>query len=98
MKRYLGERTGTGPEVTVDGQPIDEARDKHSYTKNEFEWSYEGPEPRQLAFALLLDHLGDVEAAKALSEDFMVEIVANFGNDWELTSDDMDEIIADLRA
>ncbi|GAB5469652.1 MAG: hypothetical protein Kilf2KO_26820 [Rhodospirillales bacterium] len=96
MKRYLGDRTVVGPEVTVDGHPLPDGREHEVFTKNEFEWSYEGPEPRQLAFALLLDHLGDAGRAKALTQAFMAEIVANFGNDWELTSDDMAEIVGEL--
>lgn len=96
MKRYLGERTATGIEVTVDGKPLPDGRQHHSFTPHAFEWSYEGVEPKQLAFALLLDHLGDPARALALAPDFMTEIVANFGNDWELTSDDMAEIVGDL--
>ena len=60
------------------------------YSKNGFEWSYEGPEPRQLALALLVDHLGDKDAAKVAVEGFMQAVVANFGNEWEMTSDDID--------
>ena len=60
------------------------------YSKNGFEWSYEGPEPRQLALAMLVDHLGDKEAAKTAVEPFMQAVVANFDNEWEMTSDDID--------
>ena len=59
MKRYVGDRTIDGVKVTVDGAPLDPGVDVMEFTKNGFEWSYEGPEPRQLALALLLDHLGD---------------------------------------
>jgi len=96
MKRYLGERTASGTQVTVDGQPIADGRQHHTFTQHEFEWSYEGAEPKQLAFALLLDHLGDPQHALKLTQGFMEEIVANFGNEWELTSDDMAEIVSDL--
>jgi hypothetical protein len=66
------------------------------FTKNSFEWSYEGPEPRQLAWALLVDHLGDKDKAKAAVEPFMQAVVANFGNEWEMTSADIDEALVAL--
>jgi hypothetical protein len=90
MKRYSGDRTIDGVKVTVDGAPLDPCLDVMEFTKNGFEWSYEGPEPRQLALALLVDHLVDHAAAKAMVESFMGAIVANFGNEWEMTSDDLD--------
>jgi Family of unknown function (DUF6166) len=96
MKVYLGDRTIDGVKVTVDGVPLDPALNILEFTKNGFEWSYEGPEPRQLALALLLDHLGDTPVAKATVEPFMRAIVANFGNEWEMTSADIDQALAVL--
>jgi hypothetical protein len=90
MKHYLGDRTIDGVKVTVDGAPLDPRTDVMEFTRNGFEWSYEGPEPRQLALALLVDHLGDHAAAKLAAEPFMRAVVANFGNEWEMTSDDLD--------
>ncbi len=66
------------------------------FSKNGFEWSYEGPEPRQLALALLVDHLGDAAAAKAKVEPFMSAVVANFGNEWEMSSADIDGALTAL--
>ena len=90
MKHYFGDRTIDGVKVTVDGAPLNPCIDVMEFTKNGFEWSYEGPEPRQLALALLVDHLGDKAAAKSAVEPFMRAIVANFGNEWEMNSDDLD--------
>jgi hypothetical protein len=90
MKRYMGDRTIDGVKVTVDGAALDPRVDVMEFSKNGFEWSYEGPEPRQLALALLLDHLGDKAAAMEAVEGFMAAVVANFGNEWEMTSDDID--------
>jgi len=90
MKRYVGDRTIDGVKVTVDGVPLDPATSVAEYSKNGFEWSYEGPEPRQLALAILVNHLGDRDAAKAAAEPFMEAVVANFDNEWEMTSDDID--------
>jgi hypothetical protein len=96
MKTYNGDRTIDGIQVTVDGKPLNPRADLKAYSKNGFEWSYEGPEPRQLAFALLMDHLGDAARAAALDEAFMRTIVANFDNSWEMTSADIDANLAVL--
>ena len=97
MKKYTGERTIDGISVRVDGQPLSPHTDQFKLTDYGFEWSYEGPEPSQLAFALLFDHLGDAAAAKNLYRGFMQSIVANFDNDWEMTGADIDAAIAALR-
>ena len=98
MKTYTGERTIDGIAVLVDGKPLSPHYDQLKLTDYGFEWSYEGPEPSQLAFALLFDHLGDAAAAKDLYKGFMQRIVANFDNDWEMSSADIDVAIAALRA
>ena len=96
MKHYLGDRTIDGVKVTVDGVPLDPCIDVVEFSKNGFEWSYEGPEPRQLALALLVDHLSDKARASAMVEPFMSAVVANFGNEWEMSSADIDEALAAL--
>jgi hypothetical protein len=96
MKRYVGDRTIDGVKVTVDGAALDPCVDVMEFTKNGFEWSYEGPEPRQLALALLVDHLVDRGKAKAAVEPFMRAVVANFDNEWEMTSADIDQALAAL--
>lgn len=97
MKSYVGTRSIDGIIVTVDGDPLQPRRDLVDYSPNGFEWSYEGPEPTQLAFALLYDHLASAPEAKALAAPFMRGIVANLDNDWLLTSEDVEEAIAALR-
>ena len=96
MKRYAGDRTIDGIKVTVDGAPLDPRTDVAQYSVNGFEWSYEGPEPRQLALALLMDHLGDAAAAQAMVEPFMTAVVANFDNEWEMTDSDIDLAVTAL--
>jgi hypothetical protein len=98
MKAYTGDRTIDGISVRVDGAPLSPHYDQLKLTDYGFEWSYEGAEPSQLAFAILFDHLGDAAAAKSLHSGFMKQIVANFDNEWELTSADVDTAIAALRA
>lgn len=97
MKHYVGDRTIDGVSVEVDDQPLSPGYDRLQLTEHGFEWSYEGREPAQLAFALLLDHLGDAAMANNLHEPFMKHVVANFDNTWEMTSADIDAAISALR-
>jgi hypothetical protein len=96
MKRFCGDRTIDGIKVTVDGRPLDQRLDLHRYTANGFEWSYEGDEPRQLALAILAEHLNDPASAPALVDPFMRSVVANFDNEWEMTSADIDAALEAL--
>ena len=96
MKIFSGDRTIDGIKVTVDGRPLDQRLDLHRYTVNGFEWSYEGPESRQLALAMLAEHLGEPAKALALVDPFMKGVVANFGNEWEMNSADIDAALVAL--
>ncbi len=89
MKTYKGDRTIDGIDVTVDNQPLAHRLDLKVYTDRGFEWSYEGDGPRQLALAILADYFGDDGKALAECEAFMARVVANFGNEWEMTSGDI---------
>jgi hypothetical protein len=64
--------------------------DLKALSKAGFEWTYEGAGPAQLALALLADHLGDDQAALALYDRFMRDVVADLDNAWRLTSADID--------
>jgi len=96
-KVYLGDRTIDGIVVTVDGEPLPDRTDVKRYSGNGFEWSYEGPEPSQLAYAILVDHLGDTAQAERLQPQFMRSVVANFQNEWEMTTADIDRVLQGLR-
>ena len=93
MKTYAGDRTIDGLIVTVDDEPLDQRLDIRRYSENGFEWTYEGAASRQLALEILADHLGDADRALSLVEPFMSEVVANFDNTWEMTSDDVADAI-----
>jgi len=90
MKTYEGKRTIDGLVVTVDGRPLDEHYEVKRFTQFGFEWTYYGASPQQLALAILFDYLGDKDRAIRLSESFMKEVIANFDNDWTMTSDQID--------
>ena len=88
-KTYEGGRGLDGAIVTVDGVALDPRFDIKRFSAAGFEWTYEGDGPRQLALALLADHLGDPPSALALTEAFMRDVVARLDNAWRLTSDDI---------
>lgn len=90
---YAGDRTIDGIVVTADGAPLEQRTDLRRFSGNGFEWTYEGPESRQLALAILAHHLGDDARAMELCEAFMREVVAYFDNTWEMTSADVDAAI-----
>lgn len=89
MKVYEGGRSLDGAVVTVDGAPLDPRFDIRRFSPGGFEWTYIGDGPRQLALALLADHLGDESRALALTEDFMRTVVAELDNAWRMTSDEI---------
>lgn len=95
MKIYEGERSLAGALVTVDGAPLPPRMDLKCFNRTGFEWTYAGPGPRQLALALLADHLGDDARALDLSETFMRRVVAHLDNAWRLTSADIDAALAE---
>ena len=96
MTTYEGRRTIDGLVVTVDGKRLDEHYEVKRFTKFGFEWTYEGDSPRQLALAILADHLGDNDRAIRLTEPFMKAVVANLDNDWQLTGAEIDAAIRGL--
>jgi Family of unknown function (DUF6166) len=93
MATFEGRRTIDGLVVTVDGKPLSEHYEVKRFTSWGFEWTYEGDSPRQLALALLVEHLKDNARAIRLCEPFMREVVANLDNDWVLSSDEVDRVI-----
>jgi hypothetical protein len=94
VKIYEGGRSLDGAVVTVDGAPLNPRFDIHRFSSMGFEWTYEGDGPRQLALALLADHLGDPQRALALTEGFMRSVVAELDNAWRLTGSDIEAALA----
>lgn len=95
---YRGDRTIDGVAVTADGEALDPRLDIKAFERRGFEWSYEGDGPRQLALAILAHHFGDERKALQASEDFMKRVVANFGNEWEMTTANIDTALANIGA
>jgi hypothetical protein len=98
VKTYQGDRTIDGIIVTVDDAPLDEHLEIKPLCEDGFEWGFEGPASAQLALAILADHLDDNARALALHEAFMREVVANFANEWVMTSTDVQEAVDALSA
>jgi hypothetical protein len=96
MAVYVGERVSDGARVLVDGRPLDPRQDLKAISANGFEWTYEGPEPAQLALALLAHHLGDDASALRLHQAFMREVVANLANEWTMTGEEIDAALGRL--
>ncbi|MSP01784.1 MAG: hypothetical protein EXR07_12160 [Acetobacteraceae bacterium] len=90
MKIYEGGRSLDGAVVTVDARPLNPRFDLKTFSPMGFEWTYEGDGPRQLALALLADHLRDDQKAIALTERFMREVVSVLDNAWRLTGEEID--------
>ncbi len=96
MKVYEGGRSLDGAVVTVDGRPLDPRFDLRRFSRAGFEWTYAGDGPRQLALALLADHLGDGQAALRLCEPFMRGVVATLDNAWRLTGAEIEAALAEI--
>jgi hypothetical protein len=95
MRTYTGTRAFDGLDVRVDGRPLDPRFDLRTFSKNGFEWSFEGASPQQLALAILADATDEATALR-LSQPFMAAIVANFDNDWEMTEEDVRSAVRSL--
>ncbi len=96
MKLYQGGRSLAGAVVTVDGAPLDPRYDLRRLSATGFEWTYAGAGPAQLAPALLGDNRGDATRALAFYDAFMLGLVAELDNSWELSSADIDAALAEL--
>ena len=92
MKIYKGKRLGEaeglpGVQVTVNGEPL---RHRVYHSPTGFNWGYGGSGPADLARSILWDFLGK-EPSRELYMPFKEEFVAGWGDEWEITSDDIEE-------
>jgi hypothetical protein len=88
MKLYKGYRGDAGCVVTVDDAPLDPRLDIRHHSDAGFEWGYEGSGPRQLALAILADHMNDDQQALTFCQVFTENVVSQLKDgDWILTSE-----------
>ena len=107
MRTYIGSRLGERKIVLVKGEDTPRELTPTASRKlwnhsTEFDWSYGGSGPAQLALALLLDHIGKTpiekrptpETAPVLAERFHQmfkgEFVEKFADRWTLTEEQID--------
>ena len=94
LKTYHGQRHGdVACEVWIEQRepsgvvrcslPLHLGIRNHSPTG--FQWGYSGSGPAQLALALLVDALGDVELAQQHYQDFKRQVVAGWADSWSIT-------------
>jgi len=86
---YIGFRSERSGAVvrkngTVFGSVASRKLRNHSPTG--FEWGYGGSGPAQLALGLLLDATGDPVIALSHYQRFKFEVVAGWGDRWEITN------------
>ena len=99
MKVYKGHADGS---VTVhpdagESYALPWRLDLWNHSPTGLNWSYGGSGPAQCALALLADHLGDDQEATRLHQPFKWAVVAHLPRTWELTSEQIDYVLARLQ-
>jgi len=94
MATYKGIMTrtaGGGMLVQKDGRLFRPTRSQklYNHSPDGFNWGYGGSGPAQLALALLLDVTDDEELALRLHQPFKWDLVARWGSQWTMTSDEI---------
>jgi len=104
MKKYVGVRLSDGPLVSVVDRDtklassLDPGLRYVNHSPTGFEWGYGGSGPAQLAFAILLDHFGNPEVARAFHQDFKWYVIARLQSaQWELLEEDVERSIDAIR-
>jgi hypothetical protein len=99
VKRYEGQRTWRGVDVTVNGNPLNPRLDLRNHSPNGFEWGYCGSGPAQLALAILADHLANDEQALDYYQRFKWAVIAELPKRcWTLTSEQIEESLEILKS
>jgi hypothetical protein len=87
----------------ADGQVnVEEVRDLplhleiRNHSPTGFEWGYGGSGPAQLALALLVDALGDLERAQRCYQQFKWKVLAGLQASWTLTADEIRRVVLRL--
>lgn len=69
-----------------------------NHSPDGFQWGRNGAGPAQLALALLLDVTGNPELTQAHYQNFKVDKVASWGEEWEVTSREILEWLGKIRS
>lgn len=77
--------------------PLDPRHDIRNHSPDGFQWGYGGSGPAQLALALCANVVGD-ERAKRVYQTFKAQVVAEFGDSWELERSEALQIIEAIEA
>ena len=94
---YSGERTIDGNVIHRNDADLDAKLAIAHFSDVGMDWGFYGPPSRQLALALLCDHMGNSERALELAPAFANAVVAHFDNSWEIDSLQIGEAIAGLQ-
>ena len=100
---YHGARTSGESRVTrkaedgnLPGEALPERQDIFSHSPNGFGWGYHGPEPAQLALAILADATEDDDYATRWRQVFKREVIAGIRKDhWTILGEDIEGWVKD---
>ena len=105
--RYWGKKISAGgpqpvfKQLLPDGEPTElspsASLQLRDHSPDGFQWGYSGSGPSQLSLALLLDVTGNPELAQAHYHDFKFYMVASWGEEWQITSQEILEFISSER-
>lgn len=99
----MGDREAYGRSIKVkdredftwlDPRPSQKLR---NHSPDGFEWGYCGSGPAQLSLAILLDHFGNPGDALQLYQHFKEQIISTFGDEWEITGEEIDGWLARIQ-
>lgn len=83
---------------THEAHPLPAGLQYVNHSPTGFEWGYLGSGPAQLAFAILLDHFGDLDQARVFYQAFKFDVIGGLSQDhWELTTEEVAEILNKIR-
>lgn len=75
-------------------RPLPDCLKIRNHSPSGFAWGYGGSGPAQLALALLVDALGDVELAETHYQDFKFELVAGWGDSWSISAQEIRDFVS----
>ena len=100
---YHGARTSGKSRVTREAEggnlpeeALPKRQDLFNHSPNGFGWGHHGPEPAQLAMAILADATGDDDYATRWRQEFKREVIAGIRNNhWTILGEDVEGWVKD---